>query len=69
MAGAASGVTILAPQFDVHVLWVPPITCDATNELTPTVTAARMMRRPAATAICEPPTLRTPIAWRGGAAG
>jgi hypothetical protein len=47
-------VTIRGAQFDVHVEWGVPITCDTANALTTTVTIDRMISSPAATAICVP---------------
>jgi hypothetical protein len=51
-AGAGKGVTIRAPQFEVHGLWVPR-TCETANELKATVTTDRMITSPAATMTCE----------------
>jgi hypothetical protein len=59
VAGAGSGVTIFAPQLDVHGLR-EPMTCDTANALPATVTIARMISNPPATASCEPENRRSP---------
>jgi hypothetical protein len=66
VAGAARGVTILGPQFEVQVLWFP-IACETANALKPTVTTARMASSPTATAICVPLYLRIVDCGRAGA--